>query len=1029
MKKLLKNILLCLIIVPSLLVFCACDNNKDPAEDDKKLTISFVVDDEVVDTLKTNGKEGITLPEEPTKDGYVFDGWFIDKNSWFLELTADSLTTAPIVIDTNVYAKWKAETYLIAYELNGGVNGNNPSSYTIESLNVYLEEPTKNGYDFAGWYDNAEFTGQAIESIPTGSMGHKILYAKWNAKPFINATDITLNYTEKTIFIGESFYLEATLTPSNADTEVTYSLENFSPTYMAYITFENGTFTATKAMTITIVASIGTKTASCVVNVIDTFSVNYVTLGSNPNQHITSYTIDSTYILKDSVLDNHKFMGWFLESSYQNQITTFNGQNKNLTLYAKFEVNDFTYYEVGDGYGISFCGLNDHYIVIPSEYNDKPIIEIGASVFEDRESLEHIQLPNTIKTIKSNAFFYCKNLDVVYFSGTTDQWVMINFENKYSNPLYNNEYNLVDVCSLHTENDGYNIFNITTATFISNYAFINHKSLFQINIGDSVESIGANAFDGCVELNTIYLGKNLKKIGCAAFLSCDKVSSVYFGGTIDQWAMIEFEFSIPYYCTNPVNGGTKFFIDNQELSEVNLTTATKVSAFAFQAFAGLKSITLGDSVKTIENDAFFNCVNVTSLVLSPNLTYIGYNAFKNCKKLTRLTLPQPLECIENNAFDGCVKLIEIINKSLTLNIESGSSECGKVAFYARSVVSNELNSKIIVKDNFIFFNDNETYYLESCINPEGLIYLPENINGNKYIIDSYAFQYEDSLIHLVITTGIKGIKSYAFSGCNNLKIVTYTGTIDEWVQINFENNSTPLGQYFYINNELVKNVVLNTATKINNYAFSGYDYIETLTTGSSVLSIGKSAFEDCDRLISIKLSNVLNIEDSAFRYCNNLVSIVLANNIESVGYACFEGCSKLKNITLPDNIINIGAAAFSHCISLNNIYLPNNLTRITSGLFAGCENLESVTIGENIEYIDRTAFISCEKLRIVYYKGSLKEKNLIEMVNQNFEFENFATWYYYSETNPFEGEGAVTEGNFWHYDEDGVTPIVWSKED
>ena len=82
-------------------------------------------------------------------------------------------------------------------------------------------------------------------------------------------------------------------------------------------------------------------------------------------------------------------------------------------------------------------------------------------------------------------------------------------------------------------------------------------------------------------------------------------------------------------------------------------------------------------------------------------------------------------------------------------------------------------------------------------------------------------------------------------------------------------------------------------------------------------------------------------------------------------------------------------------------------------------------IGNGIESIGDEAFHW--SLETVYYGGTEEQwKDIsIGLFNSNL---TSATRYYYSETNPFECEGAVTEGNYWHYDTDGVTPVVWTKE-
>ena len=101
MKKiLLKLITLCLIVCSTICVFTAC------GESPVRFKINFVVDSEIVKTIDTAGSETITLPENPVKDGYTFDGWFWDKDVWEKPFTANSLLDAPLSSDMSVYAKF-----------------------------------------------------------------------------------------------------------------------------------------------------------------------------------------------------------------------------------------------------------------------------------------------------------------------------------------------------------------------------------------------------------------------------------------------------------------------------------------------------------------------------------------------------------------------------------------------------------------------------------------------------------------------------------------------------------------------------------------------------------------------------------------------------------------------------------------------------------------------------------------------------------------------------------------------------------
>ena len=135
--------------------------------------------------------ETIVYPsEEPTKTGYTFKGW-MDK---------DGNTSLKAPTDTayfRVEAKWKANTYAIEYELNGGKNNaKNKSSYAYDT-GMELQAPTRGGYDFIEWQVN----GEKIESIPSGSMGELTITAVWSEPIFTT----TLGYEYAFFSNGDSY--------------------------------------------------------------------------------------------------------------------------------------------------------------------------------------------------------------------------------------------------------------------------------------------------------------------------------------------------------------------------------------------------------------------------------------------------------------------------------------------------------------------------------------------------------------------------------------------------------------------------------------------------------------------------------------------------------------------------------------------------------------------------------------------------------------------------------------------------------
>ena len=148
-------------------------------------------------TTSYNQYTSFTLPI-PIKNGYDFKGWYSDYNyNGYIENNG----TYNINQNTTVYAKWQPVNYTISYVLNGGQNvAGNPSTYTIEE-SINFAEPTREGYDFKGWYTDSSFN-QSITKVENGSVGNITLYAKWVEK--INYVQgLMFDSTSNTLYISD----------------------------------------------------------------------------------------------------------------------------------------------------------------------------------------------------------------------------------------------------------------------------------------------------------------------------------------------------------------------------------------------------------------------------------------------------------------------------------------------------------------------------------------------------------------------------------------------------------------------------------------------------------------------------------------------------------------------------------------------------------------------------------------------------------------------------------------------------------
>ena len=146
-------------------------------------TISFDTDGGTeISSRIVDAEHKLSEPEAPEKTGYEFAGWYTDE-----ELTEAFDFDEPVPEGlTKLYAAWKAVSYSIAFELEGGAAAEgNPTAYTIETPDFTLVNPVKEGYDFLGWILVSDETadGSAAPNpnfvVASGTTGNLVFKAVW----------------------------------------------------------------------------------------------------------------------------------------------------------------------------------------------------------------------------------------------------------------------------------------------------------------------------------------------------------------------------------------------------------------------------------------------------------------------------------------------------------------------------------------------------------------------------------------------------------------------------------------------------------------------------------------------------------------------------------------------------------------------------------------------------------------------------------------------------------------------------------
>ncbi|MBR2788027.1 MAG: InlB B-repeat-containing protein, partial [Erysipelotrichaceae bacterium] len=266
---------------------------------------------------------------EATREGYTLAGWFTEAEGGTQVLPGD---TVKITKNQTLYAHWTAVDYNINYELNGGTNaGGNPSTYTIESPDITLADPSKENYDFLGWTDGdkiVEPTKNVI--IPTHSTGDRTYTANWKGK------ELTLIFNSK----GGS--------DPEPSTKVVYYGEECGD--LPEVTREGYTFAGwytkkgTKVESDTIVKVTGSKTfyAHWTANTYEV--IFHKNGGDTVSDNSIEVTYDSTYgELAEATREGYTLAGWFTEAEGGTQVLPGDTVKitKKQTLYAHWTANKY----------------------------------------------------------------------------------------------------------------------------------------------------------------------------------------------------------------------------------------------------------------------------------------------------------------------------------------------------------------------------------------------------------------------------------------------------------------------------------------------------------------------------------------------------------------------------------------------------------------------------------------------------------------------------------------------------------------
>lgn len=305
-------------------------------------------DGKTTNTTVTQNYNTTYTVANPTRTGYTFNGW---TNSGSGSISGTTYTFG--AGDGTLTANWTAYTYTITYNLDGGsVATANPTTYTIETADFTLNNPTKAGYKFLGWTGTELSSASTTVTISKGSTGNRTYTANWQANSYnitINSVNGTGGSVSPTTYSTSTAAQTATLTNP---TKTGYTFNGWTVSWTDSST-HSGTLPTVSGTTLTIPANCyGNITLTAKWNT-NSYTVTYdATTNGGTFKNASGYENTASVEYGKSVdLDkSHRygeksgwtFVGWNTDKSATTTQSSLTMSTNNITLYAIYS-RTYTY--------------------------------------------------------------------------------------------------------------------------------------------------------------------------------------------------------------------------------------------------------------------------------------------------------------------------------------------------------------------------------------------------------------------------------------------------------------------------------------------------------------------------------------------------------------------------------------------------------------------------------------------------------------------------------------------------------------
>ncbi len=938
MKSNKKRIFVVLAILTMALVLScalvACNKTDSPDAPKKEFTITFDTQggSEVKPITIAEGAT-ITLPRNPTKEGYIFDGWYLSD-----EFIEKFNATQTISSNITVYAKWRLpfeDEVFVSFNTNGGdaIQG----YYAIVGTKINLPvAPSRIGFDFDSWqYGDDKYPAGATFVVPNKNVE---MVAIWNSQNLRYVTYDTNGGTE----------IEKSAVESGS--KLTAPKQPKRPGYLFAGWYKDVNCTELWDFDKDKVVDNLTLYAKWNVDAVGISSVEGATIDGTNIFMVIDQDVEFVELAEKVILSGNAYWNLYYDRLGQTKIPTKIAANRET---GKLNKKDNTFYILVS----SADGLQEKLYTLTIYRR----ITINVNYYSVYNTLIHTYKMDNYNTI-------LQEYDYEPVGYTLNGWEYVDTNNRRTNFKFDKNGTVV---TTETALDLYpkvtaNSYTVTLTvgngeTVSKNKVIATYDSSVQFPVPEKTGYSFVGWYNGSTNVST--------ETGiCAKWTYLEDIS------LSPKWQINSYNVSL----AKNVNGGDLTGGGVYQFgSNVTITATTNKAYIWIGWFEGDTKLTSEKSYSfkiTAENRNFTAKWDIEDeykpFIFDSTPNKISIVGVKD-KNVKNIVVPDSVTSISGGAFSGCSSLESITIPFIGAKAGVTSSDTYQYPFgyiFGTSSYTGGVKTRQVYYGSNTSSNTSDYYYIPSSLKSV-------TVTGGNILYG--AFYNCNGLTSITIPDGVTSIGWCAFLDCTGLTSVT------------IPNSVTSIGyDAFYGCHKLIevynKSSLTITAGSSGNGSVACFAKNVYTTEGGSKLSTNEDGYviytDGAEKILVaytgtetelILLSDITQINQGAFINCTGLTSITIGNSVTSIGNYAFAGCTGLTNITIPDSVTSIGDVAFSRCTGLTNITIPNSVTSIGVSAFYGCSKLTSITIPENVTSIESNTFENCTGLTSITIPDSV----------------------------------------------------------